>query len=360
MAVGAEQGSYVQVFQLVDKHWELKGDDKPIEGYDDGDQFGRCVALSRDGSILAVGAWKNDDAGDDAGHVKVFWHNGNNWLPMGEPLRGFQGDNFGWYVSLSDDGMTLAIGAKEGDPSNKTDAGYVRVFTYSGNFSQSNNSEWKQLGYDLEGEAKDDEFGKGVSLSADGRRIAVGAGTKADGRGGVRVFDFDGDWHFVGQALDGTNPDEWLGGAISLSADGSVLAASAAGTEKETGSVFVWELKNSNWTMKGDPIVGENVGDFFGGSFLSLSGDGNCLAVGANHYSTRRGKAYLYRWENSGWKNIATVNGNIPGARLGYSAALSGKCDQFAVGAPENDNTGVAPEGSSSNGYVLVYEVLKE
>jgi hypothetical protein len=197
-------------------------------------------------------------------------------------------------------------------------------------------------------------------LSEDGRRIAVGASQKGEERGRVRVFDFDGDWQLVGQALDGTNPEEWLGTAISLSADGSCLAASATGTEKETGSVFVWELKNSTWTQKGQTLKGEREGDNFGGGFLSLSGDGNCLAVGANHYSTDRGKAYLYRWENSEWKEIATVNGNIPGGRLGFSAAVSGKCDQFAVGASEYDKDKVAPEGSSSNGYVLVYEVLNE
>jgi hypothetical protein len=86
MAVGTEQGSYVRVFRLVGKHWKPRGDPKTIEGYQKGDQFGRCVALSRDGSIMAVEAWNNDDAGSDAGQVKVFWHNGTHWLPMGEPL----------------------------------------------------------------------------------------------------------------------------------------------------------------------------------------------------------------------------------------------------------------------------------
>jgi hypothetical protein len=268
-------------------------------------------------------------------------------------------------VSLSDDGRTLAVGAKEGDPSNKFDAGYVRIFTYNGNSSQSNNSEWKQLGYDLEGEAKDDEFGKSVSLSGDGRRVAVGASKRAGEKGRVQVFDFDGDsngWDVMGQALDGANVKDWQGGAISLSADGSVLAASAAGTEKEKGSVRVWELKNSTWTQKGQTLNGEAERDLFGGNFISLSVDGNCLAVGANHYSTDRGKAYLFRWDwtNSQWIEVATVSGNIPGGRLGHSAAVSGNCDQFAVGATEYDDDGVAPEGSSSNGYVLVYEVLKE
>ena len=36
------------------------------------DFFGRSVALSADGSIVAAGASGNDDNGDDSGHVRVF------------------------------------------------------------------------------------------------------------------------------------------------------------------------------------------------------------------------------------------------------------------------------------------------
>jgi hypothetical protein len=319
--------------------------------------------LNQDGSILAVGAWNNDDAGADAGHAQVFGFNGTDWIQMGQDLRAsLPGDRFGWYVSLSDDGRTVAVSARLGDlPSeNKFDAGYVRVFTYNGNLSQSNNSEWLQLGSDLEGEATGDKFGKTVSLSANGRRLAVGASQGAGGKGRIRVFDFDGDvWDVMGQALDGENVDDWQSGAL-LSADGSVLAVSAAGTGDETGLVRVYEFTNSTWTQRGQTLVGEEVGDLFGGNFFSLSGDGNCLAVGANHYSTDRGKGYLFRWNNSQWNEIASINGENPGGRLAYSIAVSGNCSWLAVGAPEYDESHLAPEGSSSSGYVLAYQVLKE
>jgi hypothetical protein len=177
------------------------------------------------------------------------------------------------------------------------------------------------------------------------------------------VFDFDGNyWAPVGQALDGENVDEGQSSAISLSTDGSVLAISAANTGSKTGSVRVYELVNSTWTQKGENLVGEGVGDLFGGNFISLSGDGNCLAVGANHHSNDRGKGYLYRWKNSQWKEIASGNGENPGARLGYCPAVSGDCLWLAVGALglQYDDSGLAPEGNPANGYVLVFLVLDE
>lgn len=38
-------------------------------GQAEGDEAGRSVALSDSGHILAFGAYKNDDSGEDAGHV---------------------------------------------------------------------------------------------------------------------------------------------------------------------------------------------------------------------------------------------------------------------------------------------------
>lgn len=46
---------------------------------------------------------------------------------------------------------------------------------------------WKKVGIDLEGETTDDLFGYAVALSADGRRLAVGAIWSINGQ--ARVFE---------------------------------------------------------------------------------------------------------------------------------------------------------------------------
>jgi hypothetical protein len=149
MAVGAETENYdaaqegksgpgyVTVFRRRGKQWNKMGE--TLKGDANGDQFGRCVALNRDGSVLAVGAWNNDDAGYDAGHAKVFEFDptAGTWKQKGEDLLAEQkSDRFGWDVSLSDDRRTVAVSARLGDPSvEKLDAGYVKVFTNNGNKS---------------------------------------------------------------------------------------------------------------------------------------------------------------------------------------------------------------------------------
>ena len=159
-----------------------------LDGEAAGDWFGWSVSLSADGSRLAAGGRYNDGNGTEAGHVRVFEWNGSAWVQVGEDLDGeAAGDGFGRSVSLSADGSRLAAGGWK-NAGNGTDAGHVRVFEWSG-------SAWVQVGADLDGEAAGDGFGWSVSLSADGLRLAAG-GRYNDGNGSdaghVRVFEWSG------------------------------------------------------------------------------------------------------------------------------------------------------------------------
>ena len=88
-------------------------------------------------------------------------------------------------MSLSADGRIVAIGASTND-GNGGNSGHVRVFELDGN-------NWVQLGLDIDGEEDYDLSGYSVWLSADGQRVAIGA-IENDGNGEssghVRVFEF--------------------------------------------------------------------------------------------------------------------------------------------------------------------------
>ena len=181
IASGAEVGNYVQVYRLEGTSWNQIG--PTLEGAGGGDQFGKGVDLNKDGSMVVVGAWHNDEKAENAGHAKVFRFDGSNWNQVGETLLGDNvEDQFGWYVSMSDDGRTVAASARTG----KNAAGFVRVFT----LDASDN--WVQLGTDLEGESAGEEFGRAIAMSSDGRRLAVGTTVWNDETGIVRVFDYSG------------------------------------------------------------------------------------------------------------------------------------------------------------------------
>jgi len=159
--------------------WTQVGAD--IDGEAAGEFFGSSVAISSDGSRVAIGG-----AAIDAGHVRVFDLVGSTWTQVGADIDGeAAGDQSGDSVALSSDGSRVAIGAF-GNDGTGIDAGHVRVYDLIG-------STWTQVGADIDGEAAEDYSGYSVALSSDGSRIAIGAyandgtGTSA---GHVRVFDW--------------------------------------------------------------------------------------------------------------------------------------------------------------------------
>ena len=96
----------------------------------DGDELGYSVSLSGDGKTLAVGADTNDGNGANSGHVRVYRmdDSSTSWTKIGEDIDGEASyDNSGYYVSLSADGTTVAIGAPFNDD-NGVDSGHVRIF----------------------------------------------------------------------------------------------------------------------------------------------------------------------------------------------------------------------------------------
>ena len=245
---------------------------------DSGDWFGHSVALSADGTTLAVGAdWEDsratgvngdetDNGGLAPGAAYVFTRgSGGVWAQqayikasntdMYDDLDE-RGDGFGIDVALSADGTTLAVGAVLEDSSatgvngDETDnsareAGAVYVFT------RDSGGIWTQQAYVKASDtAAQDLFGVRVALSADGSMLAVGSFTY----GAVYVFtcDASGVWtqRTVLYASD-------IAGRVALSADGVTLVLGALGedsaatgingdegnnTALDSGAVYIFEL----------------------------------------------------------------------------------------------------------------------
>ena len=86
-------------------------------------------------------------------------------------------------MSLSADGKTLAIGAPRNGGTGAW-AGHARVYQYNGTTKK-----WVQLGKDIDGETLFNQSGKSVSLSDDGLTVAIGAPLNGGAKGHVRVYD---------------------------------------------------------------------------------------------------------------------------------------------------------------------------
>ena len=360
---GTDAG-HVRVYEYDSSTWVQVGSD--IDGEAAGDFFGWSVSLSADGSRVAVGAYYNDGGGGNAGHSRVFEYDSTTWNQLGSDIDGSTGDFLGHSVSLSNDGNCVAVGAYGGS--------YAAIYEFI-------SSAWVQKGSDIVGENPGDYAGWSVSLSSDGTRVAVG-GPRNDGggtdAGHVRIFDYDflaSQWIQIGIDIDGDEAQGWSGDAVSLSSDGSRVAIGARKVDNERGQVRIWQLAYvptgepsgepstqptgqpsygvREWIQVGGDIDGEAEGDR-SGIFVSLSGDGTRVAVGAyfnDDGGSNSGHVRIYEYDSSSWNQVGTdIDGEAADDNSGYSVSLSLNGTVVAIGAKGNDG------GGSGAGHVRVYE----
>jgi hypothetical protein len=365
------------------------------------DDFGYAVALSADGTTLAVGA-PREPARNAMGYFELPW--GAVFVfkrqPSGEWLEearlkalAYDSQKFGSSVALSSNGDTLVIGATgdhsgsagvDGDPHDHSMpyAGAAHVFTRAG-------AQWSRQAY-LKASFPDSsaEFGYSVAVSADGNTVAVGEPFD-DAGGAAHVFVRSGSqWTMHGQ-VQGSNTEagDDFGVSVALSADGATLAVGArsesssatgshgasdaecnnnlsnAGCNNDApgaGAAYVFTRAGVNWSAQAyikasntDQPGTVGVEDQFG-YVLALSADGNTLAVGApgeesgngnesNNDAAEAGAVYVYTRAGGQWSQPTYVKAITAHQldKFGSHVALSGNGNWLAVGAPEENHVAV-------------------
>ena len=129
-----------------------------IDGVANADQFGYAVSMSNDGNRMVIGANYDDTPGSKAGSVEVYEYSSGSWTKMGSTINGeAAGDEFGGSVSMNGAGTRIVVGAKSND-GNGSAYGHARVFDWNG-------TAWTQVGADINGEAIGDYFGRSVSIN---------------------------------------------------------------------------------------------------------------------------------------------------------------------------------------------------
>ena len=346
---GSDSG-HVRIYSWDGSSWSQLGFD--IDGEEAGDQSGWSVSLASDGETVAIGAARNSGNGSISGHVRVYEWDGSSWNQLGSDIDGeVANDWLGYRVALSADSRTVAIGAIYND-GNGTDSGHVRIYEWDG-FS------WNQLGSDIDGEAAGDLCGISVSLSADGQTLAIGA-HQNDGIGSnaghVRIYEWDGSsWNQLGSDIDGEAAGDNFGKSVSLSADGQTVAIGARyndGNGSDASHVRIYSWDGSVWNQLGVDLDGEEAGDQSGTS-VSLSADGQTVAIGAtlnDGNGNESGHVRVYSWDGSAWNQVGVdLDGEEAGDRFGYSVALSSDGQTVAIGSRYNDGNG------ADSGHVRIY-----
>ncbi|MFA0034450.1 FG-GAP repeat protein [Vibrio sp. 10N.261.49.A12] len=164
--------------------------------YSDGDNFGSAVKLNAKGNQLVVGAPRADNTQSDSGAVYVFsLDSSSNWRQLNRLAspNEQQGDLFGNYLDMSSDGSVIVA-------SKLYDFGVVnqsQVYIFSENEGEYELDIVSPIIND-----SSDQFGVGISISPNGKLVAVAA-------------PFEGA-SSVGIDEDAINNDSSLSGAVYL------------------------------------------------------------------------------------------------------------------------------------------------
>ncbi|MBO9701938.1 MAG: T9SS type A sorting domain-containing protein [Sporocytophaga sp.] len=334
LAVGAPGDSTIgaaRVYSLSNNQWIQMGG-KLIGSGSVGYPHQGNVMLSSDGKTLAVGGIVDNDG---VGAVWVYKLFEGKWVQMGNKLVG-SGMNgrafFGCAISLSSDGKTLAIGGTQDDNA----SGAVWIYSLAG-------EDWVQMGNKLvaSGATGRTEFGSFVSLSADGKTLAISGPFDNDGIGAVWMYNLsDQGWIPMGDKLVGSGHlGKSLQGCVSLSADGKKLAVGGMWDNANAGATWVFTLSDNGWVQTGNKLVGTGaIGQSAQGASVYLSGDGNTLAIGGPA-DNGIGATWVFalsenNWVQVGEKLIASGIINTLGQKFGSYVTLDSLGRTLAVGMP--------------------------
>ena len=295
-----------------------------------GSRFGFSVAMSADGSTVAVGVPYQYVSGVRAGLVYVFLKPPDfvgGWMPF-QPMyyttKLFAGDfetaglQLGWSVDVSRDGGTIVVGAR-GDIDEWTPpSGAAYVFVrpasgWSGLLFRRHNA---KLSVTTPTNVNNNgSVGKSVTISGDGGTIVVGApNQQVDGiyKGAAYVyFRPSTGWTsaYESQKLGGTRNSSF-GTSVDLSDDGMILVEGEVGTAAfgepdfsgvagvfrrgvNGGSFYGWVARLYASDLRAS--------DYFGYS-VSANGDGSVIVVGkpvGGWYGA--GAAYVFERPAAGW-----------------------------------------------------------
>lgn len=316
---------------------------------------GNSIALSGDGSTMAVGAPfesggaagingnQRDNSMYAAGAVYLYVRQGDSWVQQAyvKASNPGQSDHFGSSVALSRDGSTLAVAAHweasaaTGVNGNQSDnsipqAGAVYVFTRTGTtwtqqaYVKASNTGRPGKGGDDVGDG--DQFGYAMALSGDGNTLAAGAITEDGG-----AMQIDGNQH-----------------------DDSATSA---------GAVYVYARTGTTWAQQAYVKTSHmGAGDLLGFA-LALSFDGNTLAATAfdedgagkgfnpahDNASINSGALYIFTRQTGTWSQQAYLKGsrNETSDGFGFAVGLSDDGNTVAVGAGDEAclTPGVDPPG---------------
>ena len=264
---GSENVGSVDIYEFIEESgdsgfWKKLG--QTIYGNEPNSNLG--YSLDFDNNIVAIGA-PQKDLENKSGFVSIYYLNNNLFTQLGNNITGEENtDESGASISLTSpnnelDGSIVAIGAMKNDGNYLNNTGHVRVYEYD-----QNKNEWAIKGNDIDGSDIGDLSSYSLDISKDGNLISIGSlehdYLDKNNSGQVRIFDFDDSsnlWRQSGFDIGGYKVNEGFGAALSISEDGNSIAISSLnGGSNNAGEVQIYNLGETTYPVTPKDVNNEN------------------------------------------------------------------------------------------------------
>jgi hypothetical protein len=291
------------------------------------------ISMSSDGRVIAIGQTQDDASNDFTGRVDLFQYNSFfGWSRYGSPIERV-GDpraaNFGFSVSLNDDGTVIAVG----DPGTNLDSSQGRAFVF-----EYVNEEWVQKGQVINpgGGVNKLYAGRSVSISADGNTVAVmiqNQDRTPNPPTFVRVYRYDNEkslWRPLGSDVYGRLAS--INDALSLDLCKTGFTFAFSSLVPESGYVEMYKYNGTDWFLMGDAIEVEDDVNEAVGITVVMSDSGETVAFGARVFQSSN-LVRVYQFVNDNWTQVSEdidSQGEINARRM--TLAISGNGKRVAVG----------------------------
>ena len=312
--------------------------------------MGRCVALNKNGTRVAISRTFYTDTLSNQGLVQVFDWNGTSWVQVGNGILGdTANDRLGENdLDFDDEGNTLIVGSKQdgiGSVGGQVDVYYL------------NGTTWTLKGSSFTVSGGTTEYGSGVAISADGNTIALSEKNANSNAGKVQAFTWSGSaWVQKGSDMVGAAGDE-IGSRVNMTPDGNYIITSNENVSSNHGKVWVYKWNGSAWVLR---YTQTGTGNDYFGYDVSISDDANVIAIGESvndDYATDHGAVHIRRWNGTTYAAEQTLFvrpslGEDPASDyFGSSCKLSGDGTRLVAGSRYVPGT-----GNDAKGRVFTFE----
>jgi hypothetical protein len=361
---------YVQVGTLTPSAFDVG----LIQRHNDSDTFGVSVTESANGDVVVVGAPTSDSAFVFVKPAHGGWQNAHPTVRLETPDQE-QFPQLGESVAVSADGSTIAVGEPDSSFGNNTQTGKVNVYTepskgwsHAGGLPQAAFFQTDPGAYDW--------FGASVAMDSGGDTIVVGAPGWNNQEGALYLFKegshgwvstAEGASASVGESGGNSDYGGSFGQTVSMSSSGDVIAVGAPYQQGWEGAVYVFGHDLNGYRELADGASGTSdryficssssgygIGNPELGNSVAVSSNGKTIAAGEPCAGTG-GQAVVYTEPKNGW---GAASGGIAAGltpsrpdvfnilQLGIGVAIAGNASTIVADDPAY---------AGSGGYVATF-----